>query len=201
MRSTSRSRRTEPTRRGLDDARHDRLAGDGRDDRAEVLRLRQRRHLAGRGRSRRGPRPRGSERGARGHVAGRVTPRRDCACWVRDVLGMPVEVGGAFVTGATMANATALAAARDAVLTRAGWDAHRTAWSVHRPSPSGSGAKRTTVSKALGMVGLGRGRARILPSDEKGGVSRTACPHSTDRRSCAFRRATSTAARATLSSP
>src|SRR6185436_10677994 len=36
--------------------------------------------------------------------------------WLLDVLGLPAECGGAFVTGATVANFTALAAARHAVL-------------------------------------------------------------------------------------
>src|SRR6516164_8477824 len=43
--------------------------------------------------------------------------------WVTELLGLPAGTGGGFVTGATMANATCLAAARDAVLTRHGWDA------------------------------------------------------------------------------
>ena len=42
--------------------------------------------------------------------------------WLRDVLGLPPETGVRFVTGATMANFTCLAAARHAVLKQAGWD-------------------------------------------------------------------------------
>ncbi len=43
--------------------------------------------------------------------------------WITELLGLPAGTTGGFVTGATMANATCLAAARDAVLTRHGWDA------------------------------------------------------------------------------
>jgi glutamate/tyrosine decarboxylase-like PLP-dependent enzyme len=43
--------------------------------------------------------------------------------WVAELLGLPGGTGGGFVTGATMANAACLAAARDAVLARHGWDA------------------------------------------------------------------------------
>lgn len=43
--------------------------------------------------------------------------------WVTELLGLPGGTGGGFVTGATMANATCLAAARDAVLAGHGWDA------------------------------------------------------------------------------
>jgi glutamate/tyrosine decarboxylase-like PLP-dependent enzyme len=39
-----------------------------------------------------------------------------------DVLKLPAGSAGAFVTGATVANFTALAAARHRVLARAGWD-------------------------------------------------------------------------------
>jgi Pyridoxal-dependent decarboxylase conserved domain len=42
--------------------------------------------------------------------------------WLLDLLGLPAGCGGAFVTGATMANFTCLAAARNFVLKNAGWD-------------------------------------------------------------------------------
>ncbi len=42
--------------------------------------------------------------------------------WVLEALGLPRDAAGGFVTGATTANFTALAAARHAVLARRGWD-------------------------------------------------------------------------------
>src|ERR1035437_5591187 len=42
--------------------------------------------------------------------------------WLLDALTLPAGCGGSFVTGATVANFTALAAARHSVLERAGWD-------------------------------------------------------------------------------
>ena len=42
--------------------------------------------------------------------------------WVTDLLGLPAGSAVGFVTGGTMANFTCLAAARDFVLARAGWD-------------------------------------------------------------------------------
>ena len=42
--------------------------------------------------------------------------------WLVEVLGLPPQTEGAFVTGATMANFTALAAARHVVLARTGWN-------------------------------------------------------------------------------
>ncbi len=91
--------------------------------------------------------------------------------WVVDALGLPRGTGGAFVTGATMASATALAAARDHVLTAAGWNAHADGL-VGAPAVEViTGAEaHTTVSKALGLVGLGRSRARLLPTDQQGRI-------------------------------
>src|SRR4051812_7136726 len=43
--------------------------------------------------------------------------------WVKELLGLPATASAGFTTGAQMANVTALAAARHAVLARAGWDA------------------------------------------------------------------------------
>src|SRR5499426_2470003 len=45
-----------------------------------------------------------------------------CLKWLRAVLGLPAGAGGGLVTGATMANFAALAAARSAVLRMAGWN-------------------------------------------------------------------------------
>jgi glutamate/tyrosine decarboxylase-like PLP-dependent enzyme len=42
--------------------------------------------------------------------------------WLVDLLGLPAGSGVGFVTGATMANFTGIAAGRDALLHRAGWD-------------------------------------------------------------------------------
>ncbi|MBS1832479.1 MAG: aspartate aminotransferase family protein, partial [Acidobacteria bacterium] len=44
--------------------------------------------------------------------------------WIADALHLPAS-GGVFTTGATMANFTCLAAARHAVLAKAGWDVER----------------------------------------------------------------------------
>jgi glutamate/tyrosine decarboxylase-like PLP-dependent enzyme len=45
-----------------------------------------------------------------------------CLKWLREVFGLPAGAGCGFVTGATMANFAALAAARRAVLLKAGWN-------------------------------------------------------------------------------
>jgi glutamate/tyrosine decarboxylase-like PLP-dependent enzyme len=91
--------------------------------------------------------------------------------WVTELLGLPRGTGGGFVTGATMANATCLAAARDAVLTRHGWDAASQGLVGAPPVSVVVGAEvHATVRKALGLVGLGRDRAVALPVDAQGRI-------------------------------
>src|SRR5262249_12798148 len=45
--------------------------------------------------------------------------------WIKEALDLPASAEGALVTGATMANFTCLAAARNHVLARQGWDVDR----------------------------------------------------------------------------
>jgi glutamate/tyrosine decarboxylase-like PLP-dependent enzyme len=91
--------------------------------------------------------------------------------WITDLLGLPPGIAGGFVTGATMANATCLAAARDAVLTLHGWDAARYGLVGAPPLTVVVGAEvHATVRKALGIIGLGRDRATVLPVDSQGRI-------------------------------
>jgi glutamate/tyrosine decarboxylase-like PLP-dependent enzyme len=91
--------------------------------------------------------------------------------WITGLLGLPDGTGGGFVTGATMANTTCLAAARDAVLARHGWDAAGQGLTGAPPVTVVVGAEvHTTARKALGIVGLGRDRAIVLPADGQGRI-------------------------------
>ena len=78
-------------------------------------------------------------------------------------MDLPSDAGAAFVTGATMANFTALAAARRAVLLAHGYDVDRHGL---REAPAitvvAGEQAHATLFKALGMLGLGArpGRAR-----------------------------------------
>jgi glutamate/tyrosine decarboxylase-like PLP-dependent enzyme len=97
--------------------------------------------------------------------------------WITGLLGLPPGTAGSFVTGATMANATCLAAARDAVLTRHGWDAASQGLVGAPPVTVVVGAEvHTTVRKALGLVGLGRDRATVLPVDRQGSIGAAVLP-------------------------
>ncbi|HUC22981.1 MAG TPA: pyridoxal-dependent decarboxylase [Streptosporangiaceae bacterium] len=97
--------------------------------------------------------------------------------WITGLLGLPSGTAGSFVTGATMANTTCLAAARDAVLARHGWDAASEGLVGAPPVTVVVGAEvHTTVRKALGLVGLGRDRAMVLPVDRQGRIEAKALP-------------------------
>jgi glutamate/tyrosine decarboxylase-like PLP-dependent enzyme len=89
--------------------------------------------------------------------------------WLLDVLGLPPDSAGSFVTGATMANFTGLAAARHGVLARAGWDVNAQGLQGSPPLTVVIGAEaHPTLIKSLGLLGLGRGRATVVDVDRQG---------------------------------
>jgi glutamate/tyrosine decarboxylase-like PLP-dependent enzyme len=89
--------------------------------------------------------------------------------WLLEVLGLPATCGTAFVTGATVANQCALAAARHAVLHRAGWDVEAQGLFGAPPITVVVGAEvHPSVTKSLGLVGLGRNRVVKVPVDDQG---------------------------------
>jgi glutamate/tyrosine decarboxylase-like PLP-dependent enzyme len=97
--------------------------------------------------------------------------------WLLDVRGLPSDTGGAFVTGATMANFTGLAAARHALLQRVGWDVEADGLFGAPPITVIVGAEaHPTLIKALGMLGLGRKRVVTVPVDDQGRMRADALP-------------------------
>jgi len=97
--------------------------------------------------------------------------------WVTELFGLPADTAGGFVTGATMANATCLAAARDAALSRAGWDAAGDGLVGAPPVTVVVGGEvHAAIRKALGLVGLGRDRVTILPADGQGRIDPSSLP-------------------------
>jgi glutamate/tyrosine decarboxylase-like PLP-dependent enzyme len=91
------------------------------------------------------------------------------ARWVRDLIGLPSDCGVGFVTGCQMAHFTCLAAARNAVLRRAGWD-------VEAKGLQGAPELRViageqchvTVPVACRMLGLGGERIETVATDDQG---------------------------------
>ncbi len=97
--------------------------------------------------------------------------------WLVDLLGLPAGTGGGFVTGATVANQTALAAARHAVLTRAGWDVESDGLFGAPPvTVVVGGEAHPSLFKALGLLGFGRRRVVTVPSDAQGRMRADALP-------------------------
>jgi glutamate/tyrosine decarboxylase-like PLP-dependent enzyme len=92
-----------------------------------------------------------------------------CRKWLISVLGLPKSSGVGFVTGATMANFSGLAAARRAVLAREGWDVEGRGLFGAPPITVIVGEEaHVSVLKALGLLGLGRERTVRVPVDDQG---------------------------------
>jgi glutamate/tyrosine decarboxylase-like PLP-dependent enzyme len=97
--------------------------------------------------------------------------------WMLDVLGLPSGCGAGFVTCATMANFSGLAAARRALLSRKGWDVETRGLFGAPPITVVVGEEvHVSVLKALGLLGLGRDRVVRVPVDDQGRMRADALP-------------------------
>jgi glutamate/tyrosine decarboxylase-like PLP-dependent enzyme len=97
--------------------------------------------------------------------------------WLLDLFRLPRNSGGAFVTGAQMANFTCLAAARHAVLRQAGWDVGNDGLFGAPPITVVVGEEvHVTLLKALALLGLGRNRVYSVPTDRQGRLRVDAVP-------------------------
>ena len=91
--------------------------------------------------------------------------------WLLELVGLPAGSGVGFVTGGMMANFTCLAAARDAVLRRVGWDVEVDGLQGAPTVRVLVGAERhDTVDLALRFLGLGAGRAIEVDVDDQGRI-------------------------------
>jgi glutamate/tyrosine decarboxylase-like PLP-dependent enzyme len=97
--------------------------------------------------------------------------------WLVQLLDMPADCGAAFVSGDTMANFTCLAAARSALLNRLGWDVEADGLFGAPPlTVVVSEETHPSVTKALGLLGLGRRRVIRVPVDSQGRMRACAFP-------------------------
>jgi glutamate/tyrosine decarboxylase-like PLP-dependent enzyme len=102
--------------------------------------------------------------------------------WILDLLRLPSGSGAGFVTGTTMANFTALAAARTALLHRAGWNVEEDGLFLAPPLHVVVGEEvHVSLLKALSMLGLGRSRVTRVPADSQGRMRPEALPALDDR--------------------
>ena len=92
-----------------------------------------------------------------------------CGDWLKEVLGLPATASFALVTGCQMAHVTCLAAARHALLARAGWDVNRDGLGgAPRLRIVTSDAVHGTISRAAKLLGIGTAAITVLPTDAKG---------------------------------
>ncbi|MGD9967831.1 MAG: aspartate aminotransferase family protein [Hyphomonadaceae bacterium] len=97
------------------------------------------------------------------------------ARWLLELLALPLESSVGFVTGATIANFTCLAAARGEVLRRAGWDVEADGLFGAPPVHVVLGEEaHSTVFSGLRYLGLGAKRVVTVPVDEQGRMQRGA---------------------------
>jgi glutamate/tyrosine decarboxylase-like PLP-dependent enzyme len=85
--------------------------------------------------------------------------------WLKELFGLPEEWTGALTSGATMANLTALAAARQWVGERLGFNPAEDGLGGHPPIVVISSTEiHASAVKSLGTLGIGRGCVRKLPA-------------------------------------
>ncbi len=97
--------------------------------------------------------------------------------WLVSLFGLPAGTGGGFVTGATMANFTALAAARYGLLERVGWNVANDGLFGAPPITVIVGQEaHVTLLKTLSLLGLGRNRVVRVPADRQGRLRAEALP-------------------------
>jgi len=102
--------------------------------------------------------------------------------WVCEALNLPADCEGGLVTGATAANFTALAAARYALLKKAGWDVTEDGMFAAPAIEVVVGAEaHASVLKALSLAGFGRRRVTIVEADGQGRMRAEKLPKLSER--------------------
>jgi len=97
--------------------------------------------------------------------------------WLVELLGLADTTDVVFVTGATVANASCIAAGRDALLSEWGWDTQRDGLFGAPPIRVVIGEKaHSTLRKSLGLTGLGRERVIQVPADDQGRMRADSLP-------------------------
>ena len=92
--------------------------------------------------------------------------------WLVELFGLPADSQHQFVAGTSVANATCLAVARDQLLAEAGWDCVADGLiGAPRLRVVVSEAAHSSVTKALGFVGLGRNAVTTVPAVEQGRIT------------------------------
>ncbi|BDG05118.1 pyridoxal phosphate-dependent decarboxylase family protein [Anaeromyxobacter oryzae] len=97
--------------------------------------------------------------------------------WIVEALALPAGTAGGLVTGATLANFTALGAARHALLAREGWHVEaRGLFGAPELEVVVGAEVHVSVLKALALLGLGKDRVTVAPTDGQGRIRADAFP-------------------------
>ncbi|MDO9046729.1 MAG: aminotransferase class V-fold PLP-dependent enzyme [Methylobacter sp.] len=92
-----------------------------------------------------------------------------CEKWLVDLLGLPADTATGFVTGSSTANFCGLAAGRNELLKRQCWDVNVDGlFDAPKLRVVVGGQAHTTIFKALALLGLGKSRVEIVPTDSQG---------------------------------
>ena len=105
-----------------------------------------------------------------------------CERWMLDLLRLPSESAVGFVSGTSTASLCGLLAGRNALLSRAGWDARQRGLFGAPPLRVVLGAGgHATVRKALSALGIGAAQIEIVPADDQGRMDADKLPQLDDR--------------------
>ena len=92
-----------------------------------------------------------------------------CGAWLKDLLGLPAGASFALTSGCQMAHMTALAAARNALLTRAGWNVERDGlFGAPRIRILSSDQYHGSITRATRMLGMGTASVTGLAANAAG---------------------------------
>lgn len=105
-----------------------------------------------------------------------------CEGWLVDLLGLPENTAAGLVSGTSTATLCGVAAGRDYLLRRQGWDVNSQGLfgAPEIKVVLGEGA-HSTVYKALSILGLGKDRLIKVPIDDQGRMRADALPELDDK--------------------
>lgn len=101
--------------------------------------------------------------------------------WLKEALGLPMDVSFGLATGGQGANTIGLAAARHRVLARAGWDVEELGLlGAPRIRVVAGEERHATIDRALRLLGLGSACVEPVATDSQGAMNPQALQHVLD---------------------
>ena len=95
--------------------------------------------------------------------------------WLKDLLALPADASFALTTGCQMAHVTCLAAARNALLRKSGWDVERKGLNSAPAIRVFANDKRHgSIERAVRLLGLGAASIVDVPTDSQGRIIESA---------------------------